>query len=182
MEKKSRLEQLYAEKIKKSLKDELKLSNIMEVPKLEKIVLNIGCKEAVKDSKAIQVVVDGLTRISSQKAVKTVARNSIANFKIREDQAIGAKVTLRGKRMYEFLDKLINIALPRVRDFQGVNTKLDRRGNYNLGIKEWIIFPEIDFNTFDKVYGLNITIHTSAKTDAMGYQLLKSFGMPFKNK
>lgn len=182
MENKSRLGQLYAEKIRKSLKDELKLSNIMEVPKVEKIVLNIGCKEAVRDSKAIQVVVDGLTRISGQKAVKTVARKSIANFKIREDQAIGAKVTLRGKKMYEFLDKLINFSLPRVRDFQGVNTKLDRKGNYNLGIKEWIIFPEIDFNTFDKVYGLNITIHTSAKTDVLGYQLLKSFGMPFKNK
>lgn len=182
IKKNSRLEQIYVDEIRPALKKELKLGNIMQVPKVEKIVLNIGCKDAVKDSKAVQMVVDGLTRISGQRAVKTHAKTSISNFKLREGLAIGAMVTLRGKRMYDFLDKLINVSLPRVRDFQGVNTKLDKRGNYNLGIKEWIVFPEVDFNTFDRVYGLNVTIHTSAKTDEMGYQLLKSFGMPFKKQ
>lgn len=181
MDKRSRLEKIYTEKIRPALKDELKLSNVMEVPRLEKIVLNVGSKEAVKDGKVVQVLVDALTRIGGQKAVKTVARKSIAAFKIREGLPIGAKVTLRGKRMYDFLDKLINVTLPSVRDFQGVPSKLDQRGNYNLGIKEWIVFPEIDYNTFDKISGLNITIHTSARKDDMARSLLKSMGMPFKN-
>lgn len=180
--KNSRLENVYVDSIRSSLQKELGLSNIMQVPRLEKIVLNVGSKEAVKDGKVINTLIDALTRISGQKAVKTVARKSIAAFKIRDGLPIGAMVTLRGKAMYEFLDKLINVSLPRVRDFQGVNYKFDRRGNYNLGIKEWIIFPEIDFNTFDRISGLNITIQTSTDSDEMGYALLKSFGMPFKNK
>ena len=177
---KSRLENIYLEKIKPALFKDLKLKNVMQVPKIEKIVLNIGSKEIVKDSKNLQTVMAGLQKIAGQKPVKTVARKSIATFKIREDQPIGAKVTLRGKNMYNFLDKLINVSLPKVRDFQGVSSKLDRRGNYNLGIKDWMIFPEIDFSTFDKVFGMNITIHTSADKDDFAYQLLKSFGMPFK--
>jgi len=177
---KSRLENIYLEKIKPALFKDLKLKNVMQVPKIEKIVLNIGSKEIVKDSKNLQTVMAGLQKIAGQKPVKTVARKSIATFKIREDQPIGAKVTLRGKNMYNFLDKLINVSLPKVRDFQGVSSKLDRRGNYNLGIKDWMIFPEIDFSTFDKVFGMNVTIHTSADKDDFAYQLLKSFGMPFK--
>ena len=177
---KSRLENIYLEKIKPALFKDLKLKNVMQVPKIEKIVLNIGSKEIVKDSKNLQTVMAGLQKIAGQKPVKNVERKSIATFKIREDQPIGSKVTLRGKNMYNFLDKLINVSLPKVRDFQGVSSKLDRRGNYNLGIKDWMIFPEIDFSTFDKVFGMNVTIHTSADKDDFAYQLLKSFGMPFK--
>lgn len=179
---KPRLEKLYNEKIKSELKNNLGFDNIMDVPKLKKIVLNVGSKEAVADSKVIQVIMDGLGKISGQKPVRTTAKKSIAGFKIREGMPIGAKVTLRRDKMYEFLDRLITLALPTVRDFQGVSKKFDSRGSYNLGIKEWIIFPEIDFGTFNKIYGLNITIHTSAKKDEHAYELLKSFGMPFKEK
>ncbi len=177
---KSRLNEIYETEIRPQLLKELNLSNIMEVPKIEKIVLNVGVKDAVDDSKAIQLVVDGITKITGQKAVKTKAKKSIANFKIREGMDIGVKVTLRKDRMYEFLDRFINLALPTVRDFNGVKTSLDGQGNYSVGIKEWSIFPEIDFNTFEKIYGLNITIHTSTKSDKYAYELLKKFKMPFR--
>jgi large subunit ribosomal protein L5 len=178
---KARLEELYTQKLRPQLKETLNLANIMEVPKLEKIVLNVGVKEAVADSRVLQTVLQTLATIAGQAPVKTLARKSIAGFKIREGMPIGVRVTLRRKKMYEFLDKLINLALPKVRDFQGVPTKLDGRGSYNLGIKEWIIFPEAD-TTSEKVFGLNITIQTTAKNDAQGYELLKSFGMPFRKK
>lgn len=176
---KARLQELYEKEYRPKLKEQLKLSNIMEVPKIEKIVLNTGVKEAVADSKILNVVVQTLSNIAGQKALRTSARKSIAGFKIREGMPIGARVTLRRKKMYEFLDKLINLALPKVRDFQGVPTKFDRGGNFNLGIKEWVIFPEAD-TTSEKVFGLNVTICTSSKSDVEGYELLKSFGMPFK--
>ena len=178
---KARLEGHYVEKIRPELQKSLGLGNVMEVPKIEKIVLNIGVKEAVADSRVLNTVTQMFDNIAGQKSVKTLARKSIAGFKIREGMPIGARVTLRRKRMYEFLDKLISLALPKVRDFQGVPTKLDGRGGYNLGIKEWSIFPEAD-TTAEKVFGMNITIHTSAKNDAHAFELLKSFGMPFKRK
>lgn len=177
---KARLEELYTSQIRPELKKSLGLNNIMEVPKIEKIVINVGVKEAINDSKAVQSVLETVAQISGQAPVKTLAKKSIAGFKLREGMAIGVKVTLRRKRMYEFLDKLINLALPKVRDFQGVTTKFDKKGNYNLGIKEWSIFPELDLQVGEKVHGLNITIQTSAATDAHGFELLKSFGMPFK--
>lgn len=176
---KPRLEQLYNTKLKLQLKEVLNLSNIMEVPKLEKIVLNLGVKEAVADSRVLNTVVATIDNITGQKSVKTYARKSIAGFKIREGMPIGVMVTLRNDHMYNFLDKLISLALPRVRDFQGVSKKLDGQGNYNLGIKEWIIFPEADTNS-EKIFGLNITFHTSTKKDNQAFELLKSFGMPFK--
>lgn len=176
----SRLENFYKEEIISSLMKDLNLQNVMQVPKVEKVVLNVGSKEAVKDSKILQFIADGLQKISGQKPVKTSAKKSIAAFKLREGLPIGVKVTLRGNNMYNFLDKLINISLPKVRDFQGVSTKLDGRGNYNLGIKDWMIFPEIDFNTFEKAVGMNVTLHTSADKDEYAYQLLKKLGIPFK--
>jgi large subunit ribosomal protein L5 len=179
--KKSRLYEEYVTKIKPSLQKDLALKNVMEVPKINKIVLNVGAgKEMISDSKIVKVVNDILGRISGQKAITTKARKSIAGFKIREGMSLGSKVTLRGQNMYEFLDRLINIALPTVRDFQGVTTQFDRRGNYNLGIKEWGIFPEVDYDVTDKVYGLNVTINTTAKSDAHAFELLKKFGMPFR--
>jgi len=178
---KARLETLYTEKVRPELHKSLGLKNIMQVPRVEKVVLNIGVKEAVADSRILNTVTQMFDTIAGQKSVRTLARKSIAGFKIREGMPIGVRVTLRRKRMYEFLDKLINLALPKVRDFQGVSTKLDGRGNYNLGIKEWSIFPEAD-TTAEKVFGMNITIHTSAENDAHAFELLKSFGMPFKRK
>lgn len=174
-----RLAAFYKEKLKPQLKDTLKLSNIMQVPKLEKIVLNLGVKEAVADSRVLNNIMTTIDNITGQKSVKTYARKSIAGFKIREGMPLGVMVTLRNDRMYEFLDKLINLALPRVRDFQGVSKKLDGQGNYNMGVKEWIIFPEADVNN-EKVFGLNITFHTSTTNDAHALELLKGFGMPFK--
>jgi large subunit ribosomal protein L5 len=177
---KSRLAELYATKLRQDLKKQLAFTNIMEVPCLQKIVINIGVKEAVSDSKALQVASDVLTAISGQMPVKTVARQSIAGFKIRSGMKIGTCVTLRKEKMYAFLDRLINTALPKVRDFQGIPNRLDGRGNYNLGISEWIIFPEAEAIAGDKVYGLNISIQTTAKNDEHAHALLKSFGMPFK--
>ncbi len=176
----TRLKQEYEQKIRPALQKELGLKNIMEVPRINKIVLNIGVKEAVADSKELQKVKKKLAVIAKQAPVETVCKKSIAGFKIREGMKIGACVTLRNKKMYEFLDELINLALPRVRDFQGVSRKLDGRGNYNLGIKEWIIFPEAEDNGMEKAHGMNITIHTSALNDEHGFALLKQFGMPFK--
>lgn len=176
---KARLETLYREKLVPALHKELGLKNIMQVPRVSKIVLNIGAKEAVTDKKILQGIRQVLSTISGQHAVETVAKKSIAGFKIRQGMPLGAKVTLRGKRMYEFLDALINIALPTVRDFRGVPTKFDRQGNYNLGIKEWVVFPGVDYDTFSKVYGLNVSIQTTSTNDKHAYALLKSFNMPF---
>ncbi len=177
---KPRLETEYNSSIRKNLKTKLNLNNIMEVPKISKVVLNVGVKEAVGDSKVLKKVEEVLAVISGQKAVRSVAKKSIAGFKLRAGMPIGAMVTLRRKKMYEFLDRLINLALPEVRDFQGVSTKFDRRGNYNLGIKEWTIFPEVEYNVGDKVFGLNISIHTTASNDEHGRALLEQFGMPFR--
>ncbi len=164
-----------------ALKEEFGYTNIMQVPKLEKIVLNMGLGEAVQNPKIIDGAVNELTRIAGQKAVVTKAKKSIASFKLREGMPIGCRVTLRGDRMYDFLSKLVNIALPRVRDFRGMSPKwFDGRGNYSLGIKEQIIFPEIDYDKIDKIKGLNITIVTSAPTDHEGRALLGLMGMPFK--
>jgi len=178
---KARLEELYVSKLRPELLKKLNLSNIMLAPKVSKIVLNIGVKEAVSDSRVIQTVLQTMSAIAGQTPIKTVAKKSIAGFKIREGMPLGVCVTLRRKNMYEFLDKLINLALPKVRDFQGVPAKFDGRGNYNLGIKEWNIFPEAESNA-EKTFGMNITIHTTAQTDAAGFELLKSFNMPFVKK
>lgn len=177
---KARLEELYIASIKPELKNRLGLKNVMQVPKISKIVLNVGVKEAIADSKVVQSVLDAMKRIAGQLPVKTEARKSIAGFKLREGMPIGVKVTLRGNKMYEFLDKLISLALPKVRDFQGVPTKFDRGGNYNLGVKEWTIFPELDLQYSEKVHGMNITITTTTKNDMHAFELLKSFGMPFR--
>lgn len=176
----ARLEALYKEKIRADLQKELGLTNVMEVPRLTKIVLNTGVKESVNDSKVLNVVKDIMDRIAGQSSVKTKAKKSIAGFKLREGALIGVMVTLRGKRMYAFLDKLINLALPCVRDFQGVSVKFDGRGNYNLGVKDWMIFPEVDYNIIDQSRGLNISIQTTAKNDDHARALLKQFSMPFK--
>jgi large subunit ribosomal protein L5 len=178
----ARLGQLFNTTLKDELKKTLGLKNIMEVPKLSKVVLNVGVKEAVADSRILEKVEQTMTQIAGQAPVRTKARKSIASFKIREGMPLGICVTLRGRRMYDFIDKLINLALPRVRDFQGVPRKFDGRGSYNLGIKEWTIFPEVDSMGIEKIHGLNITIHTTALTDEHGYELLKVLGMPFKKK
>jgi large subunit ribosomal protein L5 len=179
---KSRLENLYKDKFKKELLKELKLKNIMEVPKISKIVLNTGVKESVLDSKVLNSVKETIEKISGQAAVKANAKKSIAGFKLREGMPIAIRVTLRKNKMYDFLDKLINIALPRVRDFQGIKSKLDGNGNLNLGIKDWMIFPEVDYDKIDKIRGLNITIQTTAASDEAAIALLKKFNMPFKEK
>ncbi len=175
-----RLKTQYAETIRPALKEEFGYKNDMQLPKLEKIVLNIGCgAEAVKDSKKAKAAVEDLTAIAGQQAVATKAKKSIAGFRVREDMPLGAKVTLRGDRMYEFLDRLITIALPRVRDFRGVKPSFDGQGNFAMGMKEHIVFPEIDFDKVDEVWGLDIVIATTAKTDAEAKSLLKAFNMPF---
>lgn len=175
-----RLQKKYNEEIKQKLFKELKLSNIMETPKIEKIVVNMGIGEAVNNSKLIETAIKELGQIVGQQPVPRVARKSEAGFKLRAGQKIGVSVTLRKEKMYEFLDRLISIALPRVRDFEGVSKKaFDGRGNYTLGIKEQIVFPEIEIDKVDKVLGLGITIVTSAKTDEEGRALLTAFGMPF---
>ncbi len=177
---KSRLKEVYQNTIKKQLQENLQLQNIMQVPHIEKIVLNIGVKDAVSDSKVLQGIKDVFETIAGQVAVKTKARTSIASFKLREGMPIGIMVTLRGAKMYDFLDKLINLALPSVRDFNGVSTKLDGTGNYNLGIKDWMIFPELDYDKVDKSRGFNITIHTSTSKDKEAFALLKALDMPFR--
>jgi large subunit ribosomal protein L5 len=177
---KSRFEELYKTKIKQELCKELKLKNSMQAPKIEKIVLNTGVKDAVADSKVLNTVKGVIDRISGQSSVKTLAKVSIASFKLRKGMPIGVKVTLRGDNMYHFLDKLINLVLPSVRDFQGISPKFDGQGNYNLGLKDWMVFPEMDFDKADKSRGLNITIHTSTKNDLHAFALLKKFNMPFQ--
>jgi large subunit ribosomal protein L5 len=178
-----RLRAAYDGTIKAALKEEFAYSNEMQIPRLDKIVLNIGCgAEAVRDSKKAKSAQEDLTRIAGQKAQVTKAKKSIAGFRVREEMPLGAKVTLRGARMYEFLDRLITIAMPRVRDFRGVPGKsFDGRGNYAMGLKEHIVFPEIDFDKVDEVWGMDIVICTTAKTDAEAKALLKHFNMPFNS-
>jgi len=178
----TRLKEIYLRDVVPELKKKFGYQNIMEVPRLEKITLNMGLGEAVQNVKILDSAVDELSLVAGQKAVITKARRSIATFKLREGMPIGAMVTLRRDRMYEFLDKLVSIALPRVRDFRGVSGKaFDGRGNYALGIREQIIFPEINFDKIDKIKGFNIAIVTNAKTDEEGKELLRLLGMPFRN-
>ncbi len=175
-----RLQKLYKDEIVSSLMKELNLSNIMQVPKLDKIVVNMGIGEAVSNPKLIDAAIVELAQITGQQPVARAARKSEAGFKLREGQKIGAKVTLRKEKMYEFLDRLISITLPRVRDFEGVSPKgFDGRGNYTLGLKEQIVFPEIEIDKVDKIFGLGITIVSTAQNDEQGRALLKAFGMPF---
>jgi len=177
---KPRLRQRYQDEVIAKLLGEFNYSNVMEVPKLEKIVINLSIKEAVQNVKLLDSAVEELTLIAGQKAVVTRARRSIANFKLREGMPIGSKVTLRGDRMWEFLDRLITVAIPRIRDFRGVNAKaFDGRGNYSLGLTEQIIFPEIDYDRVSRINGMNISFVTSAKTNSEGRALLRHIGMPF---
>lgn len=176
---KSRLENIYKKEISDSVKNELKIQNVHLIPRIQKVVINTGVKEAVHDQKALNGVVTGVSAIAGQKAVKTIAKKSIASFKVREGIGLGVKVTLRNTRMYDFLDKLINVALPCVRDFRGVKANFDGNGNFNLGVKDWMIFPEIEFDKFEGGRGLNISIITSAKDDNSAKVLLKRFGIPF---
>ncbi|MFN7919559.1 MAG: 50S ribosomal protein L5 [Bryobacteraceae bacterium] len=177
----ARLRDQYKKNVIPVLRKEFNYENLMAVPKLEKIAINIGMGEATQNAKLIDAAVNDLTAITGQKPVVTKARKSVAAFKVREGMPIGVMVTLRGDHMYEFLDRLVNVALPRVRDFRGVSSKsFDGRGNYTLGLKDQLIFPEIDYNKVDKVKGMNICITTSAKTDAEGLALLKHMGMPFR--
>lgn len=179
----SRLKKMYNEEIVPNLMEKLHFKSIMQVPKINKISINQGLGAAVNDKKLVQAGVDELTLITGQKAVATKAKKSISNFKLREHMPIGAKVTLRGEMMYEFLDRLISVALPRVRDFRGLSSKgFDGNGNYTLGIKEQIIFPEISIDKINKVTGMNITIVIDSSTDEESYELLKAFGMPFISK
>lgn len=175
-----RLKAFYRETIKPALKEEFAYKNDMQIPRLEKIVLNIGCgAESVRDSKKAKSAVEDLTTIAGQQAVATLAKNSIAGFRVREGMTLGAKVTLRGDRMYDFLDRLITVAMPRIRDFRGVKPSFYGRGNFAMGIKEHIVFPEINFDKVDEVWGLDIVIVTNAKSDDEAKSLLKNFNMPF---
>jgi large subunit ribosomal protein L5 len=178
----ARMKEKYQRDVIPALTKEFNFRNPMEVPKIEKIVLNIGMGEALQNAKSMDAAVSDLTAIAGQKPVITRARKSIANFKLRQGQAIGAMVTLRGDRMYEFLDRLISVALPRIRDFRGVSRRsFDGRGNYSIGLREQIVFPEVDYDQVDKLRGLEVAIVTSARTDNEGYALLKQMGMPFRD-
>jgi large subunit ribosomal protein L5 len=175
------LKKEYQEKIVPALIKEFNYTSIMQVPVLKKIVINQGLGAAVADKKLIDVAIQELTTITGQKAVATISRKDISNFKLRKKMPIGAMVTLRREQMYEFLERLVRVALPRIRDFKGIESKLDGRGNYTLGIQEQIIFPEINIDNITKILGMNITFVTSARTDEEGYALLREFGLPFKN-
>lgn len=175
------LKKKYKEKIVPVLKNEFDYSSIMQVPRLEKIVLNQGVGSAIADKKLIEVATAEMTMIAGQKAVQTMSRKDISNFKLRRKMPIGVRVTLRRDHMYEFLDRLISVALPRIRDFRGIESKMDGRGNYTLGVSEQIIFPEIVLDKISKINGMNITFVTSARTDEEGFALLKELGLPFKN-
>lgn len=178
-----RIKELYLGEIIPALKEKFQYSSAMQVPKLTKIVINKGIGAATADKKLVDIGVDELTMITGQKAIPTYAKNSISNFKLREGMPIGAKVTLRGEKMYEFLDRLVSVSLPRVRDFQGVKDKgFDGRGNYTLGVKEQIIFPEISIDKVSTISGMDITFVTTANSDEESYELLKAFGMPFASK
>jgi large subunit ribosomal protein L5 len=179
----ARLKEIYQKELVEKLKQELQLKNVMEVPRVEKVVVNMGLGEAIQNVKILESAVEEMSRITGQKAVITRAKKSIAQFKLREEMPIGVMVTLRRDRAYEFLDRLINVALPRVRDFKGVSPKaFDGRGNYTLGIREQLIFPEIDIEQIDKIKGMNVTIVTSARTDEEGRALLAGMGMPFRKQ
>ena len=171
----------YLERIVPALQKEFNYSTVMQVPVLKMIVINQGLGEATADKKIIETAINELTAITGQKAVATLSRKDISNFKLRKKMPIGVMVTLRRERMYEFLERLVRVSLPRIRDFKGIESKLDGRGNYTLGIQEQIIFPEINIDSITKIMGMNITFVTSAKTDEEGYALLKAFGLPFKN-
>ena len=175
------LKQQYAERIAPALMKQFNYSSSMQIPVLKKIVINQGLGMAVADKKIIEVAINELTAITGQKAVATVSKKDVASFKLRKKMHTGVMVTLRRERMYEFLEKLVRVALPRIRDFKGIESKFDGRGNYTLGIQEQIIFPEINIDTIDRILGMNITFVTSAATDEEGYALLKEFGLPFKN-
>lgn len=176
----SRLKETYLNEIMDAMQKKFEYKNVMQIPKLDKIVINMGVGEAKENHKILDTAVKDLETITGQKAVITRAKNSVANFKLREGQPIGCKVTLRGEKMYEFLDRLVNLALPRVRDFRGVsNNSFDGRGNYTLGVKEQLIFPEIDFDKVNKLRGMDIVFVTTAKTDEEGHELLAQLGMPF---
>jgi len=175
------LKKKYKEEIVPALKKEFDYSSVMQVPRLEKIVLNQGVGAAIADKKLIDVANTEMTMIAGQKAVQTMSKKDISNFKLRKKMPIGVRVTLRRDRMYEFLDRLISVALPRIRDFRGIESKMDGRGNYTLGVSEQIIFPEIVLDKVSKINGMNITFVTSAKTDEEGFALLKELGLPFKN-
>lgn len=178
----ARLRSFYDETVKELLQKQFQYKNVMEIPKIKKIVLNMGVGKAAQDKKVIDFARQNMNAIAGQKSVVTVVRKSNAAFKIREGWPIGCRVTLRGNRMYEFLDRLLSIALPRVRDFRGLSAKsFDSRGNYNLGVKEQIIFPEVDYDKIDELRGFNVTIATSAKSDAEAFALLKAFKFPFKD-
>jgi large subunit ribosomal protein L5 len=178
----ARLKEKYQKEVVPALKEKFQYKNIMQVPKITKISINKGIGAAVSDKKLVDIGVEELTTITGQKAVATIAKKSVSNFKLREGMPIGARVTLRGQKMYEFLDRLLTIALPRVRDFRGVNDKgFDGRGNYTMGIKEQIIFPEISIDKIKAITGMDITFVTTAQTDEESYELLKAFGMPFTN-
>ena len=177
----AQLKKFYAESIAPALKEQFNYSSAMQIPVLKKIVINQGLGDATQDKKIIDVAINEISTIAGQKAVATYSKKDIANFKLRKKMPIGVMVTLRRERMYEFLEKLVRIALPRIRDFKGIESKFDGRGNYTLGIQEQIIFPEINIDTIDRILGMNITFVTSAPTDEEGYALLKEFGLPFKN-
>ena len=175
------LKKKYQEEIVSALMQEFGYKTVMQVPRLEKIVINEGLGQAISDKKLIDIAIDELTNITGQKAVPTTSKKDISNFKLRKKMQIGVRVTLRRDRMYEFLERLVAIALPRIRDFRGVNYKFDGKGNYTLGVNEQIIFPEIEYDKINRIMGMDITFVTSAKTDEEGYALLKQFGVPFKN-
>ena len=177
----AQLKKQYNEQIAPALKEQFNYSSAMQIPALKKIVINMGLGDATQDKKIIDVSINELTAITGQKAVATYSKKDIANFKLRKKMPIGVMVTLRRERMYEFLERLVKIALPRIRDFKGINSKFDGRGNYTLGIDEQIIFPEINIDQVDRLQGMNITFVTSATTDEEGLALLKAFGLPFKN-
>ncbi len=177
----AQLKKVYKETIAPALQKQFNYSSAMQVPVLKKIVINQGLGDATQDKKIVDVAVNEITAITGQKAVATYSKKDIANFKLRKKMPIGVMVTLRGQRMYEFLERLIRVSLPRIRDFKGITTKFDGRGNYTLGITEQIIFPEINIDEIDRIQGMNITFVTSAATDEEGFALLKAFGLPFKN-
>ena len=178
----ARLKELYQNELVPRLIKELQLKNVMEVPRVEKVVVNMGLGEAIQNVKILESAAEELSRITGQKAVITRAKKSIATFKLREGMPIGVMVTLRGEQMYDFLDRLVSLALPRTRDFKGISPKaFDGRGNYTLGIREQIVFPEINYDKIDRIKGMNVTLVTTAETDEQGRALLKSLGMPFRN-
>ena len=177
----AQLKKVYKETIAPSLQKQFNYSSSMQIPVLEKIVINQGLGDATQDKKIIDVAINEMTAITGQKAVATYSRKDIANFKLRKKMPIGVMVTLRRERMYEFLEKLVRVSLPRIRDFKGIESKFDGRGNYTLGVSEQIIFPEINLDQIDRIQGMNITFVTSAQTDEEGFALLKGFGLPFKN-